>query len=142
VIDESCRAFSVLAADRRITLRSLTDGDVSVIGDQELLRRLMANLLQNALHHTPPGGVVTVAVASAATDVRVRVTDNGAGIADEDRVRIFDRFVQLDASRRAVGTGLGLPIARWIAEAHHGTLVLETSGPGGSTFCVSLPTGL
>jgi signal transduction histidine kinase len=73
VIDESCHAFSVLAADRRITLRSLADGDVSVIGDEELLRRLMANLLQNALHHTPPGGVVTVAVDAAATDVRIRV---------------------------------------------------------------------
>ena len=138
VIDESCRAFSVLAADRRITLRSLTDGDVSVIGDQELLRRLMANLLQNALHHTPPGGIVTVAVASAATDVRVRVTDNGAGIADEDQVRIFDRFVQLDPSRRSSGAGLGLTIARWIAEAHGGSLAIEASGPQGSTFCLCL----
>jgi signal transduction histidine kinase len=57
----------------------------------------------------------------------------------EDEQRIFDRFVQLDPSRRGQGTGLGLPIARWIAEAHHGTLVLERSGAGGSTFCVSLP---
>jgi len=138
VIVESCHAFSVLAADRRITLRSLTDGDVSVIGDEELLRRLMANLLQNALHHTPPGGVVTVAVDAAATDVRIRVTDNGAGIADEDRVRIFDRFVQLDPSRRAFGAGLGLTIARWIAEAHGGSLAIESSGPQGSTFCLRL----
>ena len=138
VIDESCHAFSVLAADRRITLRSLADGDVSVIGDEELLRRLMANLLQNALHHTPPGGVVTVAVDAAATDVRIRVTDNGAGIADEDRVRIFDRFVQLDPSRRAFGAGLGLTIARWIAEAHGGSLAIESSGPQGSTFCLCL----
>jgi signal transduction histidine kinase len=57
----------------------------------------------------------------------------------EDEQRIFDRFVQLDPSRRGQDTGLGLPIARWIAEAHHGTLVLERSFGGGSTFCVSLP---
>jgi signal transduction histidine kinase len=67
------------------------------------------------------------------------VTDQGPGIPDADRARIFDRFVQLDAARRSNGTGLGLPIARWIAEAHHGTLVLESSGPAGSTFSVSLP---
>jgi signal transduction histidine kinase len=72
--------------------------------------------------------------------LRIRVTDAGRGIPPADRTRIFDRFVQLDASRRANGTGLGLPIARWIAEAHHGTLVLESSSAAGSTFCVSLPT--
>ena len=71
--------------------------------------------------------------------MRIRVTDQGPGIPAVDRDRIFDRFVQLDASRRGQGAGLGLPIARWIAEAHQGTLVLEQSGPAGSTFCVSLP---
>jgi signal transduction histidine kinase len=59
------------------------------------------------------------------------VTDNGAGIADEDRVRIFDRFVQLDPSRRAFGAGLGLTIARWIAEAHGGSLAIEDVGAAG-----------
>ena len=72
--------------------------------------------------------------------VKIRVADSGAGIRRGEQ-RIFDRFVQLDPSRRGEGTGLGLPIARWIAEAHGGTLVLERSGPGGSTFCVSLPVG-
>jgi signal transduction histidine kinase len=73
------------------------------------------------------------------SSVYVRVTDSGHGIAEADRVRIFDRFVQLDPSRRAAGTGLGLTIAKWIAEAHQGSLSLESSGPGGSTFCVVLP---
>jgi signal transduction histidine kinase len=71
--------------------------------------------------------------------VYVRVSDSGAGIPEADRERIFDRFVQLDPSRRAAGTGLGLPIARWIAEAHDGSLDLESTGPSGSTFCVVLP---
>ncbi len=73
--------------------------------------------------------------------VMIRVTDEGPGIPPDDQRRIFDRFVQLDPARRGQGTGLGLPIARWIAEAHAGTLVLEQTGPRGSTFCVSLPTG-
>jgi len=68
----------------------------------------------------------------------VRVSDGGPGIPEADRTRIFDRFVRLDEARTGNGTGLGLPIAKWIAEAHGGTLVLETSGPAGSTFCATL----
>jgi signal transduction histidine kinase len=70
--------------------------------------------------------------------IRIRVADSGPGIPEADRARIFDRFVRLDEARSGKGTGLGLPIARWIAEAHGGTLVLESSGPGGSTFCATL----
>jgi signal transduction histidine kinase len=85
--------------------------------------------------------MVTIATSRDATVARIRVTNQGARIPQEDQARIFDRFVQLDPSRRGQGTGLGLPIARWIAEAHGGTLTLETSGPGGSTFCITLPIG-
>jgi two-component system, OmpR family, sensor kinase len=91
------------------------------------------------VQHTPAGGVVTIAVTPTGSDVSIRIVDSGSGIPMEERERIFDRFVQLDAARRGVGTGLGLPIARWIAEAHSGSLVLEDSGPGGSRFCVRLP---
>ena len=101
----------------------------------------MLNVLQNAVQHTPPGGSVSVDIRQEPEAVRIRVTDEGPGIPPDDQRRIFDRFVQLDAARRGQGTGLGLPIARWIAEAHSGTLELERSGPGGTTFCVSLPAG-
>ena len=77
-------------------------------------------------------------IATADTVV-IRVIDHGAGVPADDQERIFDRFVQLDASRRGRGSGLGLPIARWIAEAHGGALDLEATGPDGSTFRVSLP---
>ena len=72
--------------------------------------------------------------------IAIEVTDEGPGIAVEDRDRIFDRFVQLDRSRRGSGSGLGLPIARWIAEAHGGSLTLESSSASGSTFRVVLPS--
>jgi signal transduction histidine kinase len=113
--------------------------DVSIRGDEELLRRLMLNLLQNAVQHSSRDGVVSVDVSPNGSCVYVRVSDSGAGIPEADRSRIFDRFVQLDPSRRAEGTGLGLPIAKWIAEAHQGSLSLESTGPAGSTFCVVLP---
>jgi two-component system OmpR family sensor kinase len=139
VVDECRRAVAVLATDRGITVTSTGPTDVPVRGDEELLRRLLVNLLQNAVQHTPKGGAVSVDVSPNGSNVYVRVTDSGKGIADADRSRIFDRFVQLDPSRRAAGTGLGLTIAKWIAEAHQGSLSLESSGPDGSTFCVVLP---
>jgi signal transduction histidine kinase len=138
-IDECCRAISVVAADRQIAVRSAVTDDVSVVGDEQLLRRLIVNLLQNAVQHTPAGGAVSVDVQADGRGVRIRVTDSGGGIAEEDRARIFERFVQLDASRRASGAGLGLTIARWIAEAHGGTLAVESTGAQGTTFCLVLP---
>jgi len=139
VIAECCRAVDVLAAERGVTIRSSTTQEIPYRGDEDLLRQLVLNVLQNAVQHTPPGGSVAIDVERDAAAVKMRVTDTGAGVPPEDEQRIFDRFVQLDPSRRGQGTGLGLPIARWIAEAHHGTLVLERSGASGSTFCVSLP---
>ena len=139
VVDECRQAVAVLAADRGITVTSSGTADVPVRGDEELLHRLLVNLLQNAVQHTPKGGAVSVDVSPNGSRVYVRVTDTGGGIPEADRDRIFDRFVQLDPSRRAAGTGLGLTIAKWIAEAHQGSLSLESSGPSGSTFCVVLP---
>ena len=139
LVDDCRRAVAVLATERGVTIRSQASPEIPLRGDEDLLRRLILNVLQNAVQHTPSGRSVAVEIRQDAEAVRVLVIDEGAGIPPEDQQRIFDRFVQLDASRRGQGTGLGLPIARWIAEAHSGTLVLERSGPDGSTFSVSLP---
>jgi signal transduction histidine kinase len=133
------RAVDLLATERGVTIRLAGATDLACRGDEDLLRRLVLNVLQNAVQHSPAGGAVVVDLDQEAGRVRLRVTDTGPGIAPADRERIFDRFVQLDPSRRGQGTGLGLPIARWIAEAHRGTVFLERSGPDGSTFCVVLP---
>jgi heavy metal sensor kinase len=140
LIADCRRAVDVLAAERGVIVDSTDMPELPFRGDEDLLRELVLNLLQNAVQHTPSGASVTITTCQDRDVLRIRVTDTGRGIAPADRARIFDRFVQLDASRRATGTGLGLPIARWIAEAHDGTLVLESSGAAGSTFCVSLPT--
>jgi two-component system OmpR family sensor kinase len=139
MVAECLRAVDVLATERGVTIRSNAGPDIPFRGDEDLLRRLVLNVLQNAVQHTPSGGSVTVDIKQERDEVRIRVTDEGHGIPPDDQRRIFDRFVQLDPVRRGQGTGLGLPIARWIAEAHRGTLVLERSGPEGTTFCVSLP---
>jgi signal transduction histidine kinase len=138
VIAQCCRAVEVLATERGVAIRSAPLTEVPLKGDEDLLRQLFLNLLQNAVHHTPPGGSVRVEI-SLKNSLQVRITNTGPGIPAADQTRIFDRFVRLDSARSGPGAGLGLPIARWIAEAHEGTLVLEASGPDGTTFCVTLP---
>jgi heavy metal sensor kinase len=139
LVSECRSAASVLGAERGVTVSSHGPADITFVGDEDLLRRMLLNVLRNAVQHSRPHGLVAVDVVPNGVSIAIRVSDAGTGIAEGDRDRIFDRFVQLDPSRRGQGTGLGLPIARWIAEAHHGTLVLERSGAGGSTFCLSLP---
>ncbi|MCU1690510.1 MAG: integral rane sensor signal transduction histidine kinase [Jatrophihabitantaceae bacterium] len=112
--------------------------------DADRIRQLLANLVRNALVHTPSGTPLTLsvaAVAGAAGWAEIRVADAGPGIAVEQRARIFDRFARLDAgrSRDAGGSGLGLAIVAAIAGAHGGRVwALETPG-GGATLCVALP---
>jgi heavy metal sensor kinase len=138
VIDDCHRAVKVLAAERGVQLRSSTGLEVPFRGDEDLLRRLVTNLLHNAVQHTPAGGSTTVSLSSDNGHVQIRVADGGPGIPDADRARIFDRFVRLDEARTGNGAGLGLPIAKWIAEVHGGSLVLESTAATGSTFCATL----
>jgi heavy metal sensor kinase len=138
VVDDCRRAVKVLAIERGVQIRLSAGREVPFRGDEDLLRRLVVNLLHNAIQHTLAGGAVAVALEPEADGVKIRVADGGAGIPEADRARIFDRFVRLDEARSSSGTGLGLPIAKWITEVHGGTLTLETTGPSGSTFCARL----
>lgn len=110
-----------------------------VTADETLLRRMVVNLVANALTYTPAGGFVDIALVRDTANFVLRVTDTGAGIPLADRERVFERFVRLDPARSAGGAGLGLSIARWVAEAHKGTLQIDTSGPEGTVFVARLP---
>jgi heavy metal sensor kinase len=138
VVAASVRDFRPSADDKQIRVTMRID-PVTMRGDDALLRRMLDNLLGNALLYTPHGGSVTVAVTREDGDVLVRVADTGPGIPEEDRDRVFDRFVRLDPGRAAGGAGLGLAIARWVAEAHGGHMRLESSGAAGSVFAATLP---
>ena len=126
------------AVEERIDLQAVLQ-PAFVTADEALLRRLIGNLLVNALTYTPRGGAVRVEVAASDDGVDVRVADTGPGIAPQDRERIFERFVRLDPARAAGGAGLGLAIGRWIAELHGGSLRLESTGPDGSVFSATIP---
>jgi signal transduction histidine kinase len=121
-----------------VTLACACDAELVMCGDEELLERLFLNLIDNAVKFTPAGGTVTIAAAlNGAGGYVINVADTGSGIAADDQPKIFERFFRADRGRG--GAGLGLPIARWIAEAHGGRVMLERSGASGSTFAVVLP---
>jgi heavy metal sensor kinase len=137
LITECARALRVLADERQVTLRTCGDSEVTFSGDTTLLKRLIGNLLDNAIRHARTEGHVIAAVARNTGSIAIRISDDGSGIPPEHRDRVFERFARFDG--RGQGAGLGLPIARWIAEAHGGTLTLESTGPDGSCFTVLLP---
>jgi signal transduction histidine kinase len=115
-----------------------------VLGDAERLRQLFLNLVTNALRFTPAGGTVELHCCSQGAGVAVMVADTGIGIAEADQQRIFERFYAASASRSREGgapggAGLGLAIARWIAEAHGGRIAVQSAPGQGSTFTVWLP---
>lgn len=107
------------------------DPDIHVPGDRRLLIQLVSNLLDNALHHTPPGTRIHLQLTKAGGAVLIRLTDNGPGVPEAMRARLFDRFSRADESRSSDGYGLGLALVSAIAAAHHGeAIVMPGSGFG------------
>jgi two-component system heavy metal sensor histidine kinase CusS len=136
LVAESARALRVLAEQRHVHVTTAGDEEVGLTGDDALLRQMVGNLLDNAIRHAAPGGHVSATLERSATHVTLRITNDGDSIPPDHHSRVFERFVRLGDSE---GAGLGLPIARWIAEAHGGTLVLEHSEPGRTTVAATLP---
>jgi two-component system OmpR family sensor kinase len=142
VIEEVVRAARVLAATRQVAIEMSLVPSAAFTGDEELIRRLIGNLVDNAGRHSPPGSAVRVELDQTDTGYAVAVKDQGPGIPAGIREHIFERFFRGDMARRSSardGAGLGLALARWIARAHGGDVVLARSSPSGSTFVVSLP---
>jgi signal transduction histidine kinase len=137
IVTETARALRVLASTRGVQVNTVTDGEVSFVGDHRLLRQMVSNLIDNAIRHATRGGTVGVSLHVSARGAVIRVADDGRGVPEAQRRRIFERFARHDADYS--GAGLGLPIARWIVEAHGGELSLESTGPAGSVFAAILP---
>jgi signal transduction histidine kinase len=118
-------------------------GPVVVQADPSRFRQLVMNLLSNAVKYTPQGGRVRLWLERDAGRVRFGVSDTGIGIAPGDLPHIFDRFYQADTARTRTGdrpgAGLGLAICKWIAEAHGGTIDVQSRPGRGTTFTVTLP---
>lgn len=122
----------------RVAVRLGHEDQALVLGDPDRLRQLLLNLVDNAIKYTPRGGTVTLSLYREGGWVRVSVQDTGVGIPPEALPHIFERFFRMPRQGRK-GVGLGLAIARWIAEAHGGRLEVESQVGQGSTFTLWLP---
>ena len=104
-----------------------------------MIQRLLSNLLDNAIKYTPSGGSVTVSLEEKEEHQEITIKDTGIGISPNDLPRIFERFYRCDRSRSQEGIGLGLSLARAIARAHGGDILVTSLLNQGSTFIVTLP---
>jgi heavy metal sensor kinase len=133
---------SLLANSKGISFSSrLSQEALMVRGEFAALESLFLAVLDNAIKYTPPGGFVHFGSSFSSREATIEITDSGAGIAQEDLPRIFDRFFRADQarSREVPGSGLGLSIALWIAETHKGRIEVESEIGRGSQFRIALP---
>jgi signal transduction histidine kinase len=131
LLHEAVEAMRPAAEAGAVTMQAQLGASLSAAhANPEKLQRVLFNLIQNAIHHTPPDGSVTVRAEDVDGGVEIEVADTGAGIAADQRQRVFEPFYRADASRHAPGAGLGLAIARAIVEAHGGAIWLEEATVG------------
>jgi heavy metal sensor kinase len=141
-VRDCTRAAQVLAIRKGVKLNLQNNSSLlSLRGDEEMIKRVLLNLLDNAVKYTPEGGEISVALCRQNGHAEIVVRDTGIGIPESDQRRVFDRFYRVDKARsRALGgAGLGLSIARWIVEAHEGQIRIDSTPGRGSTFTVELP---
>ena len=141
-VSDCGRAAQVLATQKGVRLKVENNSEpIALKGDEELIRRMILNLLDNAVKYTPAGGEISLSLARQNGHAEIVVRDTGIGIPEADQLRVFDRFYRVDKARsRALGgAGLGLSIVRWIVEAHGGNIHIQSAHGDGSAFIVRLP---
>ncbi len=144
VVGDVFKEARILAKDRNLLVRIHQIEPVRLNGNADRLKQLLLNLVSNAMKFTPDGGQIGLALRHAGNDAILQVTDTGVGIEAEDLAHVFDRFYQADTSRARIhdnggGAGLGLSIAKWIVEAHGGTIEVKSTPNVQTVFTVKLP---
>jgi heavy metal sensor kinase len=141
MIEELCEDCKIIAEKKQIEVELEKQDNAMIMGDGIRLRQLFLKLIENAVKFTPEKGRVALAVEREDGVVKVMVADTGIGIPKEEQEKIFDRFYRVDKARsRALGgSGLGLSIAKWIVEIHHGRIEVESEVNRGTKFTVVLP---
>ena len=144
IVEETGETGELLAAEAGVNMEVATPADPVIVPvDASRIRQLILNLLTNAVKYTPAGGSVRLQLGPSNGRVTLTVADSGVGIAPGDLPHIFDRFWRADSARTRTGersgAGLGLAICKWIAEAHGGTIEVQSRPGRGTTFTVTLP---
>jgi heavy metal sensor kinase len=139
LVDEVAGHLAVLAEEKGQTIDVAHEATPAAVADRLVLRQAIINLVDNAIKFTPDGGRIRIRISEREHDAVIDVTDSGPGIPADVAPRIFDRFYRVSEGSGPVGTGLGLSISKSAVEANGGRLTLEASGPGGSTFRITMP---
>ncbi len=143
IVTDVYRHAKILAGDRELKIKLTAVEPVRILGDSDRLKQLLLNLIQNSIKFTPDGGQIHISLRREGSKAVLQVGDTGIGIQPDDLQHIFDRFYQADGSRSRAneqdGAGLGLAIAKWIAEAHDGTIEAQSSPGIWTVFTVRLP---
>jgi len=140
LVQQAVELYEDVAEDRQVALATQTSGDLWVDVDRTRMRRVIANLLDNAIKYTPSGGRVDLATKQAGDEVRLSVRDTGVGIPADELPRIWERLYRGDKSRSERGLGLGLSLVKAIVEAHGGRVGVHSKVREGSVFTVTLPS--
>ena len=143
ILDEVARAARVLAGPRGVSVEASAITSTAFAGDEDLIRRLLVNVVDNAIRHAPAGTTVTIVLQEDGALYTITIRDAGPGVPPHAQPHIFERFYRGDAARSRDqaydGAGLGLALARWIAREHGGDVTLADASAAGSTFLISLP---
>jgi len=143
LVCDICEDMEILAAEKDIEMKCEILKDMEIEGDEERLHQVFLNVIENAVKYTLSGGEVFVKVFKNEGEAIVSVQDTGIGIPAEDIPYIFDRFYRVDKSRTSMnipGNGLGLSIVKWIVEAHHGVISIESTENEGTLFTMKFPS--
>jgi len=139
LIKDAVEAIQVLAVQKSIAIQFNNAHTVDIYADKNQLKRLVLNILDNAIKYTPSGGKITIDLRRQKNSADIEITDTGIGIPESELPHIFDRFYRVDKSRSSIGFGLGLSIAQSIAMAHGGKIYAKANLPQGTIFIISLP---
>jgi signal transduction histidine kinase len=139
LLDEIVELYTPSAEEHELTLQSDISPELKLMGDKQLLAQTFSNLLDNAMKYVPAGGAVQLRAELQDSGIEIIVEDNGPGIPEEMREKIFERFARIDPSRTLPGTGLGLALVKAFVELHRGTISVEKSNMGGAAFRITLP---
>jgi two-component system OmpR family sensor kinase len=133
--------FELVTANRRqrLDLRLPAAAPPAVLGDPALLRRVLDNLVNNAVEHTPAEGTISIGVKSENGGVLVEVCDSGPGVPEEARADVFRKFFQKDVKRHVGNVGLGLALCEKVVSRHGGTIAVGDAAPKGARFYFTLP---
>ena len=145
LISDTLESMSAQAAEGDVVLRGGVHGEIPpVVMDTKRVQRVVYNLVQNSIRHTPPDGTIYISARDAGDEVQLEVSDTGDGVREQDRERLFDRTYRADPSRSrsSGGAGLGLSIAKGIVEAHGGRIWFESVVGQGSKFSFTIPKNL